>query len=163
VKHQHLALITGAPSIGKTVTGERLLERVENSAFLDGDWLWHVNPFLLSDSRLRNGDKSMSFALSTYLKSRFDVVIFSSVILIDQEIRSNILKDIDSEGYVVQSFHLKCSTTTLLQRHRGQRGTTEPGYEWLQIQPLPNDVVIDTDNRSVEEVSGMILEIVQAD
>jgi hypothetical protein len=156
MEDQTLVLITGAPSIGKTTVGESLLQRTDNSAFLDGDWLWHVNPFSLSDGRLRNGDKSMSFALSTYLKSGFRVVIFSSVILVDSEIRTNIINDIDHRGYVTRCFHLKCSEGTLMQRHRGQGLTTEPPYEWLQIEPLEGDIVIGTDDRSAEEISRII-------
>ena len=61
---------------------DSLFESYENSAHFDGDWAWRVNPFSISDPRLRNGDKTMSFALSTYLNSNFDYVVFSSVVAI---------------------------------------------------------------------------------
>ena len=74
-------------------------ETCEDSAYFDGDWAWCVNPFSLSDPRLRNGDKTMSFALSNYLRSGFAYVIFSSVVIIGAEIREAILRDIDADGY----------------------------------------------------------------
>lgn len=63
---QKLIIITGSRCVGKTAVAERLFESYENSAYFDGDWAWCVNPFLIADPRLRNGDKTMSFALSTY-------------------------------------------------------------------------------------------------
>ena len=56
-----LILISGSPCVGKTAVGTRLFESYHNSAYLDGDWCWCVHPFSVTDSRLRNGDRSMSF------------------------------------------------------------------------------------------------------
>ena len=91
IKKQKLIIITGSPCVGKTAVAENLFEAYENCAYFDGDWAWCVNPFSVADPRLRNGDKTMSFALSTYLKSDFDYVIFSSVVVIGGAIRKAIL------------------------------------------------------------------------
>lgn len=153
---QKLIIITGAPSIGKTVVANCLFKSLNNSAHLDGDWLWNVNPFSLKDHRLRNGDKSMSFALTTYLKSKFDYVIFSSCIAIVKEIRRNIIADIDYVNYDVVGFNLICSRETLAKRHYGQGGKSEPAYDWLEYTPYPNDMVVNTDNKTIEQISGEI-------
>ena len=60
-----LILISGSPCVGKTAVGTRLFESYDNSAYLDGDWCWCVHPFSVTDSRLRNGDRSMSFVCPT--------------------------------------------------------------------------------------------------
>lgn len=73
---QKLIIIAGSPCVGKTTVTEKLFTSYENSAFFDGDWAWCVNPFSVDDPRLRNGDKTMSFALSTYLNSSFDYIFF---------------------------------------------------------------------------------------
>ena len=75
---QRLIIITGSPCVGKTTVTDRLYTEYQNSAFFDGDWAWCVNPFSLDDRRLRNGDKTMSFALSNYLESGFEYVFFVS-------------------------------------------------------------------------------------
>ncbi len=150
--NQLLVIISGTPSIGKTTTAASLLKMFENSAHLDGDWLWNVNPFSLDDPRLRDGDKSMSFALSTYLKSKFDYVIFSSCITVDTNIRKDIINDIDYQNYKILGFTLICSKETLAERHYGQNLTYEPPYSWLEEEPHPGDVVINTDGMGVEEV-----------
>ena len=115
---QKLIIITGSPCVGKTTVTDKLFTSYENSAFFDGDWAWCVNPFSLDDPRLRNGDKTMSFALSNYLKSDFDYVFFSSVVVQGKEIREAILKDITAKDFSVISFTLTCSEETLLERNK---------------------------------------------
>ena len=148
-----LILLSGSPCVGKTTVGQYLFEQYNNSAYLDGDWCWCVNPFSVEDKRLRNGDKSMSFVLSNYLQSEFEYVFFTSVVLTDSGIRENILKDISVTDYEVIGFTLTCSEETLVKRHdeRGDEGETN--FYWLQLQPYPTDIVIHTDNKSVTEIA----------
>lgn len=149
---QKLIIITGSPCVGKTTVAEKLFESYENSAYFDGDWAWCVNPFSLADPRLRNGDKTMSFALSTYLTSKFDYIIFSSVVVIGAEIREAILNDITAKDYTVLAFTLKCSEETLVERHKSRGDTNEVLFQWLRMEPCPGDYVINTDNKTVAQI-----------
>ena len=148
-----LILLSGSPCVGKTTVGQYLFEQYNNSAYLDGDWCWCVNPFSVEDKRLRNGDKSMSFILSNYLQSEFDYVFFTSVVLTDSGIREKILKNIAADDYEVIGFTLTCSEKTLVKRHdeRGDEGDTN--FFWLHLPPYSTDIVIHTDNKSVEEIA----------
>lgn len=152
-----LILLSGSPCVGKTTVGQYLFEQYENSAYLDGDWCWCVNPFSVTDPRLRNGDRSMSFVLSNYLSSGFEYVIFTSVVLTDTGIREGILRDITAKDYEVVSFTLTCSEATLVRRHdaRGDRGETL--FHWLHLPPCPTDVVINTDGMTVADVAREIM------
>ena len=147
-----LILISGSPCVGKSAVGIRLFEGYDNSAYLDGDWCWCVHPFSVMDPRLRNGDKSMSFVLSNYLDSDFDLVFFTSVVLTDATIRESILRGINAKDYDVIGFTLTCSEETLKKRHdrRGDKGETN--YYWLHLPPCPGDIVIDTDDKRVQDV-----------
>lgn len=149
---QKLIIITGSPCVGKTTVAESLFESYENSAYFDGDWAWCVNPFSVDDPRLRNGDKTMSFALSTYLNSDFDYVIFSSVVVLGGTIREEILRDITATDYTTIAFTLKCSEETLAQRHKKRGDDNEVSFEWLRIEPYPGDHVINTDNKTVAQI-----------
>ncbi|MDE6031295.1 MAG: AAA family ATPase [Oscillospiraceae bacterium] len=152
ITQQKLIIITGSPCVGKTTVTDRLFTDYQNSAFFDGDWAWCVNPFSLDDPRLRNGDKTMSFALSNYLESGFEYVFFSSVVVMYENIRANILRDITAGDYSVLGFTLTCSEETLLERH-GKRGDeNECSFEWLHLKPVEGDHVINTDNKSVEQI-----------
>ena len=66
-----LILISGSPCVGKSAVGARLFVSYDNSAYPDGDWCRRVHPFSVTDSRLRNGDKSMSYVLSNYPDTDF--------------------------------------------------------------------------------------------
>ena len=114
---QKLIIISGSPCVGKTTVATSLFESLENSAYCDGDWMWCVNPFSVHDPRLRNGDKNMSFVLSTYLNSNFNYVIFSSVVVMYERIREAILMDITPKNYGTIGFTLTCSEKTLIERH----------------------------------------------
>lgn len=127
---QKLIIICGSPCVGKTTVADRLFQSYENSAYLDGDWCWCVNPFSINDPRLRNGDKNMSFVLSTYLNSAFDYVIFSSVVAIGDPIRREIVNAITAEDYEVIGFTLTCSEETLRQRHKDRSDENEVSFYW---------------------------------
>ena len=148
-----LILLSGSPCVGKTTVGKYLFEHYDNSAYLDGDWCWCVNPFSVKDKRLRNGDKSMSFVLSNYLTSGFDYVFFFFFLLTDNKIRKHILKDITATDYEVIGFTLTCSEETLIKRHskRGDQGNTN--FHWLHLPPYPTDIVINTDNKPVQRIA----------
>ena len=148
-----LILLSGSPCVGKTTVGQYLFEQYENSAYLDGDWCWCVNPFSVKDPRLRNGDKSMSFVLSNYLNSGFDYVFFASVVLTDSRIRENILADITAEDYEVIGFTLTCSEETLVGRHRQRGDKGEVSFRWLKLPPYPGDLVINTDHKTVRQIA----------
>lgn len=150
---QKLIIVTGSPCVGKTTVTDKLFTLYENSAFFDGDWAWCVNPFSLGDPRLRNGDKTMSFALSNYLDSGFEYVFFSSVVAMYENIRANILRDITAGGYSVTGFTLTCSEETLLERHKKRGDKNECSFEWLHIKPIEGDHVIYTDGKSAEEIA----------
>lgn len=152
VSKQKLIIITGSPCVGKTTVTEMLFASYKNSAFFDGDWAWCVNPFSVDDPRLRNGDKTMSFALSTYLNSSFDYVFFSSVVAVDQTIREGILKNVTAKDYSVLGFTLTCSEDTLLERHRKRGDNTVCSFYWLHLTPLQGDYVVNTDNKSVQDI-----------
>jgi len=159
---QKLIIITGSPCVGKTTVAESLFNEYENCAHFDGDWAWRVNPFSIDDPRLRNGDKTMSFALSTYLNSKFDYVIFSSVVVIGEPLRENILKDITAKDYNVIAFTLKCSEKALVERHKKRGDVTEVSFDWLKMKPHSGDYVIDTDSKTTKQIIDEIKNIIEA-
>lgn len=79
---QKLIIISGSPCVGKTAVADNLVYSYENSAHLDDNRLWRVNPFSFDDPRSKNIYKNMSFVLSTYLNCNFSYVFLSSVRMI---------------------------------------------------------------------------------
>jgi len=160
---QKLIIISGSPWVGKTTIASELCASYVNSAHFDGDWAWCVNPFSLDDPRLRNGDKTMSFALSTYLNSNFSYVIFSSVVATDKSIRESILRDVTAKDYKVIGFTLTCSEKTLTERHKSRGDGGEVSFYFLNLEPYPNDYVVNTDNKTVTEIVAEIKNIIDSE
>jgi len=158
--NKKLILITGSPCIGKTLVGKKLFETFNNSAYLDGDWVWNVNPFSVEDPRLRDGDKNMSFVLSTYLNSNFEYVLFTSVVIINKEIRENILNEIKANDYKTIVFHFTCSEETLLKRFKKRGDKNEISYYFLGLKPLFGDIVINTDDKTPKQICNEMIKII---
>lgn len=159
---QRLIIVSGSPCVGKSAAADQLYQAYENSAYLDGDWCWCVNPFSVEDPRLREGDKAMSAVLSNYLRLGFDYVVFSSVVAMYEDIRQAILRDITAEGYEVTGFTLTCTEDTLRRRHKKRGDKNECSFEWLRLPPYPGDHVIYTDGKSPREVSAEMKEIIDS-
>jgi hypothetical protein len=102
----------------------------------------------------------MSFVLSTYLNSQFDYVIFSSVVVMYESIRAPILRDITAKDFTTIGFTLTCSKDTLTARHKKRGDDNEVSFEWLLMDPYPNDFVIHTDNKTPAQVADEIKNIV---
>jgi len=159
MKNQKLIIISGSPCVGKTTIANELLDLYDNSAHCDGDGLWRVNASENYDSRLRNGDKNMSFVLANYLNSDFEYVIFSSVVATYESIREPILKDIAAfaaNDYTTIGFTLTCSEETLTERYNKRGDDWGLSFHWL----YPNDYVINTDDKTVEQIVNEIKNIV---
>ena len=153
---QKLIIITGSPYVGKSTVTEKVFTMLENSAYLDGDWVWKVNPFSVRDPRLRNGDKNMSFTLSTYLRSQFEYVFFASVIATNPEIRRNILAGIDYDDYEILGITLTCSRKTLVERYAARGDGNRLTFYFLDQPPYPGDWLLNTDGLDADEVSRLI-------
>ncbi|MCK5128764.1 MAG: AAA family ATPase [Clostridiales bacterium] len=149
---QTLIIISGSPCVGKTTVASKLFKMFENSAYCDGDWMWTVHPFSIKDKRLRNCDKNISFVLSNYLNSKFDYVFFSSVVATYKTIREKIISDIDYDNYNIMGFTLTCSKDSLKKRHADRGDEGDVSYHWLELDAYPRDTVINTDDKTIDEV-----------
>ena len=154
MKKQKLIILSGSPCVGKSAAGDLLFQMYENAAYLDGDWCWCVNPFRLDAPRLREGDKAMSAVLSNYLRLGFDYVVFSSVVLMYENIRQGILKNIPETGYEAIGFTLTCTEENLRQRHKKRGDQNECSLEWLRLPHYPGDYVIHTDGKTPRQVAA---------
>ena len=149
---QKLIIISGSPCVGKTTVTDVLYEKFNNSAYLDCDWVWNVNPFSIEDPRLRNGDKSVSYVLSNYLESGFEYVFCSSVIFTDKDIRENILKNIEYKNFDIIGISLMCTEKTLFERHKNRGDNNDVSYYWLRLGPYSGDYVVNTDDKKIDDI-----------
>ncbi|GAP12749.1 predicted nucleotide kinase [Longilinea arvoryzae] len=157
-----LILIGGEAWTGKSTCAEILYRRLNNSAWLDGDDVWRVNPWSLDDPRLRTSDVNMAFVLQTYLQSRFDYVILSSIVLSEPAITARILERIQGVDYTLISITLMCDAATLAERARLRDENVDPCFLLLErTRSLTDTLKIDTAGKTPEMVVEEMLAVIQ--
>ena len=160
-QRKQLIMIGGPPWVGKTTCAREVFASLQNSAWLDGDDVWRVNPFSVEDPRLRNSDRNMSFVLNTYIESRFDYVVFSSVVLTDKPITDGILDAIECKDYDVLFFMLTCSQSALEARSAERDNIATPESRFIHAAKTQDAIHMDTTNMTPSEVTQTILSVVR--
>ncbi|WP_178382852.1 AAA family ATPase, partial [Paenibacillus sp. P46E] len=46
-------VISGTMGVGKTTISKELLESLNNAIWLDGDWCWMMNPWVINEENIR--------------------------------------------------------------------------------------------------------------
>lgn len=158
-----LILIGGEAWTGKSTCAEILFKHLYNSAWLDGDDVWQVNPWSLDDPRLCTSDINMAFVLQIYLQSKFDYVILSSIVLSDPSITARILERINGVEYDLLSFTLMCDEATLTERARQRDATANLHFVVLEMtKTLVNTIKIDTTNKTPEDTVNEMLSVIRS-
>ena len=103
----------------------------------------------------------MAFVLQTYLQSKFDYVILSSIVLSDASITAGILEKINDVEYDLLSVTLMCDEATLTERAKQRDDNANPNFALLEAtKALMNTIKIDTANKKPEEIVDEILSVI---
>lgn len=160
-----LIIINGTMGAGKTTVCGHLHKMLRPSVYLDGDWCWNINPWIITEESKSMVIDNITHLLKSFLKnSGFEYIIFCWVIheeIIMDEI-VNALADIEFELY---KFSLICSEDALRLRllrdiEAGLRGEDIIERSVLRI-PLYNKMAttkIDVSNISAAEAAESIAE-----
>ena len=101
-----LYLIGGAMGIGKTAVGQQLKRDLLNSVFLDEDWCWDADPFLVTEETKAMVLENICCLLNNFLRcTACDHVIFCWV-MHQQEIIDAILSRLNAENCRVHCLSL---------------------------------------------------------
>ncbi len=111
-----LVLIGGTMGVGKTTVSQLLKEELDNSFFLDGDWCWDMNPFVVNEQTKAMVMSNIIHILNNAIHcSIYDNIIFCWV-MHEQSIIDNILSQLDLVDCHVYPYSLICSEEKL-KRH----------------------------------------------
>lgn len=94
-----LILVNGTMGAGKTTTCTLLLKKLHSAVFLDGDWCWNMNPFVVNDETKAMALNNIVFLLNSFLGcSEYRYVIFCWVMheekIIDDIVARLVLEDV---------------------------------------------------------------------
>ena len=163
-----LYLIGGTMGVGKTTVCRELKNQLHRSVFLDGDWCWDMNPFVVTEETKAMVLDNITALLGNFLRcSAYDHVIFSWV-MHQQSIVNTILGRLHLTDVKVVSVSLVCSREALLQRlYRDvEAGIRQPDIllrspQRLSLYDSMNTEKVDTTHATVAQAVQEILRLAQ--
>ena len=161
---KNLYFIGGTMGVGKTTVGKSLMNMLENSVFLDGDWCWYSHPFMVTSETKEMVTNNICTLLNNFIGcSAYDNIIFCWV-MHEQSIIDDILCRLNITCCRLINVSLICSEDELVRRLNediaaGLRtdGIIERSVSRLAMYCNLNTKKIDTTHLNPEEVARKIL------
>lgn len=162
-----LIIINGTMGAGKSTVSNLLLKLLQPSVYLDGDWCWNMNPFVVTEENKEMVIHNITCLLQSFLKnSSYQYIIFCWVIH-QEDIFRQILEPLKDYHFELHKISLICSESAL--RSRMQKDVenairNEEGIE-RSVQRIPlyekmNTVKIDVSQISAHQAAEEIVKIV---
>ena len=159
-----LVIINGVPGIGKTTVCRELYKSISNSVWLDGDWCWMMNPFVVNEENKRMVEQNITFILRNYLNnSSYKYVVFNWVIG-NEKIFKTILEELKDLEFQLYKISLISSPKILAERMLGdgrKEEQIENSMNNLSFYEDMDTLKIDTTNMSVRDAVNKILEVIK--
>lgn len=166
---KNLYIINGTMGVGKTTVCQELLKELENCVFLDGDWCWMMDPFIVNDETKSIVLDNISYCINNYLHSSLYKNIILCWVIPTQAVLDDLLNHLDIRHNHVYSITLMCNKETLIKRldRDIQNGKREDAVINKAIQYLDNysnmdTIKIDTTNFTIKEIVKKINELVDS-
>ena len=161
---KNLYFIGGTMGVGKTTVGKSLMNMLENSVFLDGDWCWYSHPFMVTSETKEMVTNNICTLLNNFIGcSAYDNIIFCWV-MHEQSIIDDILCRLNITCCRLINVSLICSEDELVRRLNGDiaaglrtDGIIERSASRLAKYCNLNTKKIDTTHLNPEEVARKIL------
>ena len=163
-----LIIINGTMGVGKTATSKVLYEKLQNSVWLDGDWCWMMNPFIVNEENKEMVLDNITHLLRNFLmNSSFEYVIFNWVIHLE-EIFDMVLSKLNGLEFELIKITLICNEESFIKRvsadiknNLREKEDLDSGLERIPLYKNMDTIKIDTSNISILETVNKIVEIVK--
>ncbi len=167
MKRKSLYLIGGTMGVGKTAASQELKWMLPRAVFLDGDWCWDMDPFVVNRETKAMVMDNICACLNRFLQcTELENLIFCWV-MHEQPIIDEILSRLDLRACTVRSISLVCSEEALRRRLQKDidAGTRTPDILERSVARLPlyeklHTVSIDTTMLDAHETAEEIIKIV---
>jgi len=158
-----LIIVNGTMGVGKTETCKLLYKTLKNSVWLDGDWCWMMNPFIVTEENKGMVLDNITHMLNNFLQnSGFDYVIFNWVMHLE-EIFETILSRLKENEFQLYKISLMCSEDELKKRmikdNRAETVITN-SLQRIDMYNSLNTIKVDTTYITIEEVVKEICEVI---
>lgn len=154
---KRLIMINGTMGAGKTATCSELLKTLDRSVFLDGDWCWMMDPFVVTDETKRMVQDNIVHLLRSFLAcSEYENVVFCWVMQYES-IMDDLLSKLGDMEFELYRFTLMVSPKALAARIQkdvdGHIRT--PDVLERSLQRLPLYEKMDTTKIDVSDITAL--------
>jgi len=159
-----LYFISGPMGVGKTAVSRELLRMLPRCAFLDGDWCWTMQPFIITDETKAMVTDNIAHILGSFLRcSEFDNVVFCWV-MHQQEIIDGLLACLPMDGVCFVNISLTCTQETLASRIEQDviaglrdKSAIQRSLSYLPLYGSVDSIKLDTTELSPAEAAEQII------
>ena len=140
---KNIIFINGTMGVGKSSVCRELNKLLPASVYLDGDWCWMADPFVVTDETKAMVTDNIVHLLNNFiLCSEYENVIFCWVM--DYEsIYHSIADKLHSENCNIFRFTISCDEYTL--KHRVENDTYQAGRDFAKsLERMPRFDATDT-------------------
>lgn len=111
-----LIIINGTMGVGKSAVCRQLLKILTPGVWLDGDWCWSMNPFVVSEENTQMVLNNIGYLLKSFLNNTgYEYVIFCWVIH-QEAIFDQLLVQLQDLEFELHKISLVCSEQALTAR-----------------------------------------------
>ncbi len=163
-----LIIINGTMGAGKSTVCQELLKELKPSVYLDGDWCWNMNPFVVSEENKTMVVDNITYLLKSYLNnSGYEYIIFCWVIH-QEDIFKQILKPLENYDFMLHKISLICSEAALKQRLKldvengiREADVIDRSIKRIELYSKMDTIKIDVSNITACQAAQQICKIVQ--
>ena len=126
---KNLIFVNGTMGVGKSTVCKQLNKLLNKSIYLDGDWCWMADPFVVSEETKAMVTDNICHLLNNFINcSEYENIIFCWVM--DYEsIYESIATKLNTDNCKIWRFTISCSPDTLKQRVENDTAQDGRNYE----------------------------------
>ena len=160
---KNLYMIGGPMGVGKTTVALILKKQLDNCVYLDGDWCWDADPFVVTDATKEMVTDNICHLLNNFIKTgRYENIVFTWVMHTD-DIINGILRRLDTGGVNIKTISLLASPDELTRRlqkdiqdDKRQPDVIERSLDRLKSFDGVNSIKIDVTHLTPEKTANII-------
>ena len=137
---KHVYLIGGPMGIGKSTICNQLNQDLDHSVFLDGDWCWNMDPFVVNQDTKNMVLNNITHCLNNFIHTPGIENIIFCWVMHKQDIINQIIQKLDTEGVDIHLISLICEKEELIKRMLIDRRDNQTIRKSLQYLELYKDL-----------------------
>lgn len=126
--------------IGKSTICNQLNQDLDHSVFLDGDWCWNMDPFVVNQDTKNMVLDNITHCLNNFIHTPGIENIIFCWVMHKQDIIDQIVQQLDTEGVDIHLISLICEKEELIKRMLIDRRDNQTIRKSLQYLELYKDL-----------------------